>query len=108
MSELRVLRDRAVAAQADIDRLDDSAPGGSRSLLCKTTTVTTYPSSASSFFAVIAQDADGPETEGASATFTDSTGDAFYAYNVGSAIPATGSQVIVHFVGGKACFRWDG
>ena len=106
--ELRVIRDRHNAIQDDIDRLPSGDPGGSRGLLCVTTTIATYPTTASVFYAVISQDIDGAETEGASASFTSPTGTPFFAWNAGSAIPPSGTQVIVSFVGGKAAFRYDG
>lgn len=108
MQELRVLRDRSLAAQRDIDSLNDAAPGGSRSLLCKTTTVTTYPTSAGAFYAVKSQSVDGTEAEGASATYSDDTGQVFYAWNAGTQIPPSGTAIVCHAVGGRFVFRFDG
>lgn len=105
--DIRILRDRDQAAQRDIDRLSDSAPGGSRSLLCKTTTVSSYPTAAQAFYAVFNVEADGDESEGSSATLTAGT-DAFYAWNCGSAIPPSGTCVIVHSVAGKMVFEFNG
>lgn len=108
MDTIRVLNDRSRAMQEDQDRIPPPNVGGSRSLLCVTTTVATYPTAANAFYMCISQGIDGTEAEGATATFNQDTGTPFPACNVGSQIPPEGTEVIVHFVGGKASFEWNG
>jgi hypothetical protein len=109
------------AAQSEIDRLrfDDAdavdaasrepldKAAGAPSLVCKTTTCTTYPTAAMRFYCVTPQSVLGTETEGSTGTFTGTPG-TFKALNLGSAIPPSGTQVLVTFVGHRWVFRYDG
>ncbi len=86
---------------------DVSPSEGSPALLLKTLTVGTYPTAAQSYYAVQAIRPGGTESEGSAVTFTAITG-TFYAMNVGSAIPPSGTYVIGSLVRGRWVFRYDG
>ncbi len=77
-------------------------------LLVTTTTVTTYPTTASAFFASNPTEIDGTETEGNAASYTPDTSQVVYAFNVGTQIPPAGTRVVVQAVGGRWVFRYDG
>lgn len=107
MSELRTQRERQAALDESFDRSDAPPTDCSAATLLTTTTVGTYPTSASAFYACFANDVGGVETEGTAATY--STGTAIvYALNIGSAVPPSGTKVVAHAVGGRWVFRWDG
>lgn len=72
-----------------------------------TTTVTTYPTSAGKFFAIKFTAITGTESEGSSATLATRTS-IIYAYNLGTAIPATGTTVVCTWVPYRWVFRYDG
>jgi hypothetical protein len=107
--ETRLLRERL---QSLDDAFDASQAGGdaycSAAIIAQTTTVTTYPTTASAMYAVIPQDIDGAESEGSAATYVPNTGAISYALNLGTQIPPSGTNVICHAVGGRFCFRYDG
>lgn len=102
--DLQTLRNR-MADQ--IDGLDGDRQGGasSASLLVQTTTVTTYPTVAGRYYGVRAIDPGGTESEGSSATYG-TPGGTFYALNVGAAIPATGTMVLVTQIGGRWIMKY--
>lgn len=107
--DTRILRDRQAAhSDAFNQSLAGGDPDGSAAMLAQTTTVTTYPTSASAFYAVIPLDVNGQELEGQPATYVPSTGAVTYALNLGTQIPPSGTTVICHAVGGRFCFRYDG
>jgi hypothetical protein len=55
------------------------------------------------------QEVDGEEVEGGAASFlTETVKGNRFAFNVGTAIPPVGTQVVVHGVGGRYVFRYDG
>lgn len=109
MNDLRILRDRQWDGREALDTgLGGAGAGGSSAMLAQTTTVTTYPTTASAFYAVVPCDIDGSESEGASATYVPRTGSVAYALNLGTRIPASGTMVVCHAVGGRWCFRYDG
>ncbi len=107
MNDLRVLRDRQLAAREAIDSsLGGARPNGSSAMLGQTTTVSTYPTTASAFYAVMFCDVDGSESEGAAATYVPRTSSVAYAFNLGTNIPPSGTMVVCHAVGGRWCFRY--
>jgi hypothetical protein len=107
--ELRILRERQRAGQEALDSAAGHAPlHGSAAVLAMTTSVSSYPTTAAAFYAMLPQEIDGPETEGAAATYTASSSTPFYAWNAGTAIPPLGTPVVCHAVGGRWCFRYDG
>ncbi len=109
MNDLRILRDRQWAGR---DYLDNEMGGegvtGSAAMLAQTTTMKTYPTSASAFYAIVPCDVDGSETEGAAAAYVPRTGSVSFAINLGTQIPPVGTTVVCHGVGGRWCFRYDG
>lgn len=108
-NDLRVLRDRHESIEDQIDRSRVNPPDAGRALLCQTTTKTTYPTTAGVFYAVLEVEASGTELEGATPSFTaDATANIFYASNLGTAIPPSGTNFICRYVGGKWAFRYDG
>jgi hypothetical protein len=107
MSDLRVMRERQLAASSALDRSGDVAPYGSAALCVVTKTVTTYPTSAAEFFACTPQQIVGSVAEGASPTFIPNSS-TVYALNVGTQIPPSGTNIVIHSVGGRWVFRYDG
>ncbi len=108
MNDLRVLRDRFAALSSALDRSTTDCDGGNAAMCVVTATVTTYPTSAGSFYACHPELLTGPETEGATPTFTPDTATTIFALNVGSAIPPSGTKLVIHSVGGRWSFRFDG
>jgi hypothetical protein len=107
-NDLRVLRDRHEQLEDEIDRSRANPPDAGRALLCRTTSVTTYPTTAGVFYAVLEVEASGTEREGATPSFTpDGSTNAFYALNLGTGIPDSGTYLICRLVGGKWAFRFD-
>lgn len=80
---------------------------GTSSLLVRTTTVRTYPTVAQSYFACQPLILLGKEIEGGGGATTPSIS-TFYAFNLGSTVPAVGTQLVVTFVGNRWVFRYDG
>lgn len=109
MNDLRILRDRQWAGRDSLDNeLGGDGASGSAAMLAQTTTVKTYPTSASAFYAVVPCDVDGPETEGAPASYGIQAGSVSFAINLGTQIPPVGTTIVCHAVGGRWCFRYDG
>jgi len=92
---------------AEFDRLPDDQLDGSQGELLQTYTETTYPTVAGRVYACHPVWIDADDTEGATPTFTVDTDITIYALNVGSQIPASGTKVIGHLVGGRWVFRWS-
>jgi hypothetical protein len=101
------LRNRRKASDDAATRDDGRTTRGAPSLAVQTTTVASYPTAASAFYAVAALTVLGTEVEGGAATITAGT-TPFYALNLGTAIPPSGTQVIVTFVDHRWVFRYDG
>ena len=98
------VRDSALAF--DVVRRDSDPPVGSPSLLARTTTLTSYPTTAACYFACLPLTLLGTEVEGAPGTVT--TGySTFFALNLGSTVPPSGTQVLTTFVGNRWVFRYD-
>jgi hypothetical protein len=109
VNDLRVLRDRFAAASSALDRSTSTESSGGNAAMCVvTTTVTTYPTSAGAFYACNPELLTGSEAEGATPTFTADTATIVYALNLGTAIPANGTKLVIHSVGGRWSFRHDG
>lgn len=106
--ETRTLRDRQAAHG---DAWDASLAGGdpacSAAMVAQTTKVTTYPTTAAAFYAVVPCDVDGVESEGAAATYVPRSGSIAYALNLGDSVPPQGTTVVCHAVGGRWCFQYD-
>ena len=108
MNGLRVLRDRQTAAESALDRSSGEDSYGSAAMCAITTTVTTYPTSAGVFYGCNPELLTGAETEGATPTFVPDTATVVYAVNLGTAIPPNGTIIVIHSVGGRWAFRYDG
>ena len=108
MSETRILRDRQSAASALVHRLVPFAEDGAVAILAQTTTVSSYPTVPAAFYACSPLQVDGPETEGATATFTEDATRTIYAFNLGTQVPPEGTRIIAHACGGRWTFRYDG
>jgi hypothetical protein len=85
-----------------------SAVGGA-AVLVRTITRTTYPTVAGRVYAVVPSRVVVTEAEGQTPTFTDAAnGDCFYALNLGSAIPPSGTRLVATLTpGGLYAFRYD-
>lgn len=109
MNDDRILRDRTQAAR---EAIDSAASGdearGSGALIGITTTVISYPTTAAVMFAIIPQDVNGSEQEGAAASYVPRSDSVTYALNLGTQVPPVGTEIICHAVGGRWCFRYDG
>jgi hypothetical protein len=108
VNDLRILRERQLAANSALDRSGGQNPYGSAAACVITTTVTTYPTSAAEFYACNPELLTGTETEGTAVTFTADTATVLYAVNVGTAIPPNGTKLVIHSAGGRWVFRYDG
>jgi hypothetical protein len=109
MNDLRILRDRQTAASSALDRSGAAADlYGSAAMCVVTTTVSSYPASAAEFYACFPELLTGPETEGATPTFTADADTIVYALNLGTAIPPNGTKLVIHAAGGRWVFRYDG
>ena len=73
-----------------------------------TTTIASYPTSAGAFYACNPQQVTGTVAEGASPTYLTDTSTIVYALNVGTQIPPDGTELVIHSVGGRWVFRYDG
>jgi hypothetical protein len=83
-------------------------PTASSSYLGTTTQVQTYPTSAGAYYGLNPTTVSGDAYEGGPATYSTDSSKLLYAYNVGSSVPPSGTRVLVHQVGGRATFRYDG
>src|SRR5579885_2670836 len=107
-NETRILRERLVRASDAFDAAQAAQEAyGSAALLCQTTTVSTYPTTAQAYYACNPVSCDGTEAEGQAVTYTPDTSTTLFALNIGTTVPPSGSRVICHSVGGRWCFRWD-
>ncbi len=103
--ELSILRRRIEDMETRLDSLRvDDAPSG-QDLVVVTYTQSTYPTAAQKYYAVKASNTAGTESEGSSGSFTDGS-NGFYAFNLGSSVPATGTRVVVSRVDGRWVFRY--
>jgi hypothetical protein len=83
------------------------ATQGSVATLAQTTTVSSYPTTASAYFACVFANINGSESEGASATYVPESAAVFYAWNAGTQVPPVGTTIVCHGVGGRWVFRFD-
>jgi hypothetical protein len=109
MNDLRILRERQQAASVALDRASSSSePDASAAMIAKTVGIDSYPSAAAVNFGCHPLVAYGAESEGTTPTFTTDTGTVLYAMNIGSTNPPEGTIVVLHAVGGRWIFRYDG
>jgi hypothetical protein len=108
VADSRIERERQKALSGVVDRVAPFSANGSAALLVTTTTVSTYPTSAASFFASNPTEIDGSEVEGGAASYTPDATQVLYVLNVGTQIPPVGTRLVAHAVGGRWVFRYDG
>jgi hypothetical protein len=108
LADSRIERERQKALSGVVDRSVPCVTDGSAALLLTTTTITTYPSIAGSFFASNPTEIDGTEVEGGLASYTADATQVVYALNVGTKIPPVGTHIVASSVGGRWVFRYDG
>ena len=109
MNDLRVMRKRQLVASSSLDRsVSEAHLYGSAAACVITTTVTMYPTVATEFYACNPELLTGLEIEGGTAIFTADTSTVIYAVNVGTAVPPNGMKIVIHAVGGRWVFRYDG
>ena len=84
MSETRILRERQSAARAARRGCVPFAEDGAVAVLAQTRVVASYPTVPAAFYACSPLLVDGPETEGAAATFTEDGTRTIYAFNLGT------------------------
>ncbi len=106
-TQTRILRDRQAALSAALDRAQSDRPAfGSAAVLCQTVEEDTYPITAASMFACKPQEIDSDESEGAAASYVDSSSTLLYAANIGGTLPPQNTTVIAHAVGGRWTFSY--
>ena len=108
-NDTRILRERVISATDALDIAQGAAETyANPAAIVVTTTVDTYPTTANVMYAVIEQIVTGSEDEGATPTVGAASGaNPFYALNVGTQIPDSGTKLVVHQVGGRWVFRYD-
>lgn len=102
-----------VRIRKQIESMNDEAesdPGfdtrGQPSRLAQTYEETTYPADANRFYAMKSVLLTGDEVEDGPGTLT-ATDEIFYAYNLGSSVPAEGTYLIVTYVEHRWVFWYD-
>ncbi len=88
-------------------RLDRDPTFGTPCLLAQTGKLGTYPTAAQSFYACTPLILLGPEVEGGAGSIAP-VASAFFALNLGSAVPPAGTSVLATFVDSRWVFRFDG
>jgi hypothetical protein len=92
---------------SDDVRRRESDPGlGSPSLLAITTTLSSYPTAAQSYFACLPAALLGLEVEGGPGSVAPGPSP-FFALNLGGTVPPSGTKVLATFVGNRWVFRYD-
>jgi hypothetical protein len=90
----------------DIERQDSDPSFGFPSMLAQTTTSSSYPTAARSYFACVPLTLLGSEQEGGAGLV--STGwSSFLALNLGAKVPPNGTWILTTFVGNRWVFRYD-
>jgi hypothetical protein len=97
---------REVALADDVRRRDSDPTLGLPNLLAQTTTLKAYPTTAQCYYACEPLTVLGAEVEGGAGT-TSASPSTFFALNIGSTIPPSGTQVVTTFVGNRWVFRYD-
>ncbi|MCA1684586.1 MAG: hypothetical protein LC745_01090 [Planctomycetia bacterium] len=97
---------REAALADDVKRRDSDPTLGLPNLLARTTTLGNYPSTAQSYYACLPLTLLGAEVEGGSGLVS-ATSSTFFALNLGSAVPPSGTQVLAARVDNRWVFRYD-
>jgi hypothetical protein len=101
------IRLRLGEAEADQTRELEYTGEGAACFVGKTIACSSYPTTAAVMYCVAAVGIMGTETEGSSGVFTVQT-PTLKALNVGSAIPPSGTLLVVTRVPNRWVFRYDG
>lgn len=102
------LRLRQRAADAIASQNPGTVTRGAPCMVAATKTLTTYPTTAATYYACDVVAVTGAETEGGAGILTVVSPTTFFALNIGTAIPPTGTKIIVTFVDYRWSFRYDG
>ena len=105
--EAEKLRAEDVDFDAEETRREQPGGAGAATLVAQTKTVTTYPSTAMSFYACETAQVFGTEVEGGAGTVTAGSS-TFYALNLGSRVPPSGTKILTTYVSNRWVFRYDG
>ena len=97
---------REVALTDDVSRSNSDPSLGLSSLLASTTMLNKYPTTAGSFYACQPLTLLGTEVEGGTGAVS-STSSTFFALNLGSTVPPSGTQIIATRVDSRWVFRYD-
>lgn len=107
MSEARTLRRRQTEIQAILDQRRSEGTTGNPSLLVQTVTISSYPATAGAYYGVQSLRPGGNQNEGAAVTTTARAG-FFTALNLGSTVPPVSTIIIITYIDGRWCFKYDG
>ena len=107
LDEAKRLRARDEALDDDLSRRGRAPSFGSPGIVAQTTTIKTYPTSAQRFYACVPQTVLGAEVEGGAGSFSPGSA-TFFALNLGTAVPPSGTNVLATFVESRWVFRYDG
>src|SRR4051812_48150406 len=105
--ESRVLRSRHSNLSDRLDASKAEPPSGSLSMVVRTTTKTTYPTTANVYYACLPVDVGGTEDEGQSSPLSGGAG-FIYVLNLGTTIPPVGTNLIAESVGGRWTTQYYG
>lgn len=105
---MQLERRRQADLGRSLDHLDVTRHDGSAAFVAQTTTAGSYPTVAQCVYALEMVQVDGPETEGAVGNFVADAWHPVFGVNLGSSVPPIGQKVLVHCVGGRYVFRFDG
>lgn len=103
--EIQTLLRRVESLQAQLDRLTAGDTVVEDTLVVQTVTVSSYPTSAARFYAVQAVDPTGTESENSTGSYGTPTG-TFFAFNLGAAVPTSGTKTRISRSGGVWAFRY--
>ncbi len=76
-------------------------------MVAQTKSISSYPTAANRFFACAPAGVLGPEVEGGPGTVS-TTGSTFFALNLGTAVPPSGTNVLCTYTRYRWVFRYDG
>lgn len=109
MNDARLNRLRHEELATIVANPPNSAQGIGATVLCTTTTITTYPTSPTAMFACNPTMINYPsgEIEGAPANYVVDTTVIMYVTNTGSQIPPNGTRLLAHGAGGRFTCRFD-
>jgi hypothetical protein len=106
--ETRTLRHRQADLDADADARDGITIDCGASLVAVTFAEAAYPTVASAFYACHPVALGGTEDEGQAVTTTTDGTQKLYAANLGTAIPPSGTKVLITLAGNRWEFTWNG